>query len=73
MIGVLEETIELSGKVLKNTCDLAGDLLEAKTRTLQNTISQQCNSQKLVPFTSAGRPPFIGRRTDFLHTEIVLV
>ena len=35
MIGVFGETIELSGKVLKNTCDLACDLLEAKTRALQ--------------------------------------
>jgi hypothetical protein len=31
------------------------------------------NSQKPIPFTSGGRPPFIGRRTDFLHTEITLV
>jgi hypothetical protein len=30
MIGVFGETIELSGKVLKNTCDLAGDLLKVK-------------------------------------------
>jgi hypothetical protein len=29
------ETIELSGKVLKNTHDLAGDLLGVKTRALQ--------------------------------------
>jgi hypothetical protein len=35
--------------------------------------SQQCNYQKTVPFTSVGRPPFIGRRTDFLDTEIVIV
>jgi hypothetical protein len=30
------ETIELNGKILKNTCDLANDLLRAKTRTLQS-------------------------------------
>jgi hypothetical protein len=29
------ETIELSGKVLKNTHDLASDLLGVKTRALQ--------------------------------------
>jgi hypothetical protein len=34
---------------------------------------EQSNSQKFIPFTSAGRPPFIGRRADFLHSENSLV
>jgi hypothetical protein len=30
-------------------------------------------SQKSIPFTSADPSPFIGRRTDFLHSEDTLV
>jgi hypothetical protein len=44
-----------------------------KTIGRQKVSSQQCNSQKTIPFTSAGRPPFIGRQTNFLHNKIDLV
>jgi hypothetical protein len=43
---------------------------ECRTKGRQKVIFQQCNSQKPIPFTSAGLPSFIRRRTDFLRTEI---
>jgi hypothetical protein len=38
MIGVLGNRLSSAEKVLKNTCDLAGDLLGAKTRALQKSL-----------------------------------
>jgi hypothetical protein len=35
MIAVLGNRLNSAEKVLKNTCDLAGDLLRAKTQALQ--------------------------------------
>jgi hypothetical protein len=45
-------------------------VLNYGTRKMTKKNSQQCHSQKTILFTSAGRPPFIGRQTNFLHTEI---
>jgi hypothetical protein len=33
-------------------------------------LSHQQNSQKPIPFTSVGQPPFLGRRINFLHIKI---
>jgi hypothetical protein len=44
-----------------------------RTKDSQKLFSQQLISQKLIPFTSADPSPFIGRRTDFLHSENTLV
>jgi hypothetical protein len=43
------------------------------TKGRLKTCSLQRISQKPTPFTSAGRSPFVGRRMDFLHTEIALM
>jgi hypothetical protein len=56
----------------KKTKDLRSQT-HTDTKGRSKAISQQWNSQKPIPFTSVGRPPFIGRRMDFLHTEIALV
>jgi uncharacterized membrane protein SpoIIM required for sporulation len=55
-------------------------LWRSLTRTMKETTQimntkgiwlnhKQCNSQKSIPFTCVSRPPFIGRRADFLHSK----
>jgi hypothetical protein len=39
--------------------------LKYKTRKMAMKNSQQCISQKSIPFTSVVRPPFVGRRAIF--------
>jgi hypothetical protein len=39
-----------------------------RSKDSQKLFTQQLISQKSIPFTSADPSPFIGRRTDFLHS-----